>query len=347
MGSINVGIYGGTGYTGWELIQLLLGHPEVTIRFVTSERLAGKSLKSTWLHAPDITLQAAAAVDLQGVECVFLCLPHTHSAKIAAAAKEAGVSVIDLSADLRLNTTEDYEYWYKIPHPAPELLPVVYGLPEHYREQIKESRLVANPGCYATTILLGLLPLAKADLLIENMPIIVDAKSGTSGAGRNPKQNIIFSEVHGNFSPYNIGRAHRHLGEVEQQLTAVGLERGRLIFSPHLLPTDRGILAAIYAPIKDTRNAIAAIQQAYDHEPLVNTLPEGELATLAHVVRTPFAVISLTSATKNILIIMVAIDNLLKGAASQAVQNFNLLFGFDETTALLTSTRGKQHEKTL
>ena len=340
MGSINVGIYGGTGYTGWALIQLLLGHPEVTIRFVTSERLAGNSLKTTWLQAPDITLQAAAAVDLQQVDCVFLCLPHTHSAKIAAAAKEAGVSVIDLSADLRLNTPEDFECWYKVAHSAPELLPVVYGLPEHYREQIKGSRLVANPGCYATTMLLGLLPLAKADLLIENMSIIVDAKSGTSGAGRNPKQNIIFSEVHGNLSPYSIGRAHRHLGEVEQQLAAVGLEKGCLVFSPHLLPTDRGILTSIYAPIKDTRNAIAAIQQAYEHEPLVNTLPEGELATLAHVVRTPSAMISLTPATENVLIIMVAIDNLLKGAASQAVQNFNLLFGFDEITAISAPNQG-------
>ncbi|MEN8240612.1 MAG: N-acetyl-gamma-glutamyl-phosphate reductase [Chloroflexota bacterium] len=340
MKSINVGIYGGTGYTGWALIQLLLGHPEVTIQFVTSERLAGKSLKSTWPLAPDILLQASSEVDLQQVDCVFLCLPHTHSAKIAAKAKKAKVAVIDLSADLRLNTAEDFEYWYKVPHTAPELLPVVFGLPEHYREQIKKAKLVANPGCYATAMLLGLLPLAQTGSLIENMPIIVDAKSGTSGAGRNPKQNIIFSEVHGNFSPYNIGRAHRHIGEVEQQLATEGLKKGRLIFSPHLLPTDRGILAAIYAPVKDAQQAITVIQKAYQPEPLVTVLPEGELATLAHVVRTPSAALSLTPVTENSLIIMVAIDNLLKGAASQAVQNFNLVFGFDETTALLTAAQG-------
>ncbi len=340
MKSVKVGVYGGTGYTGWALIQLLLGHPEVVIQFVTSERLAGKSLLSTWPLAPNIILQSASEVDLQQVECVFLCLPHTHSAKVAANAKEADVSVIDLSADLRLNTTEDYEYWYKVPHAAPDLLPVVYGLPEHYREQIKEAKLVANPGCYATAILLGLLPLAQAELLIENASIIVDAKSGTSGAGRNPKENILFSEVNGNFSPYKIGRVHPHIGEVEQQLESTGLKKGRLIFSPHLLPVDRGILASIYAPVKDVQQAITAIQQAYRHEPLVNTLPEGELATLAHVVRTPYTAISLTPATENNLIIMVAIDNLLKGAASQAVQNFNLLFGFDETTALLTPTQG-------
>jgi len=341
MECVKVGIYGGTGYTGWALIQLLLGHPEVAIQFVTSERLAGNSLKSTWSMAPDITLQSVSEVDLQQVNCVFLCLPHTHSATVAAKAKKVGVSVIDLSADLRLKNPEDYEDWYKVAHPAPELLPVVYGLPEHYREQIRGANLVANPGCYATAMLLGLLPLAKADLLIEKMPIIVDAKSGTSGAGRKPKQNILFGEVHGNFSPYNIGRGHRHIGEVEQQLESVGVEKGRLIFSPHLLPTDRGILAAIYAPVKDTEQAIKAIQQAYRHEPLVNTLLEGELATLAHVVRSPYASISITSATETSLIIMVAIDNLLKGAASQAIQNFNLMFGFDETTALLTVSQGE------
>lgn len=338
MESIKVGIYGGTGYTGWELFQLLSGHPEVEIQFVTSERLAGKSLKSSWIHAPDITLQSASEVDLDQVDCVFLCLPHTHSARVAARAKAANVSVIDISADLRLNAPADYETWYKVAHPAPELLPVVYGLPEHYREQIKTAKMVANPGCYATAMLLGLLPLAKCDALIESMPIIVDAKSGTTGAGRKPKQNTLFSEVHGNFSPYNIGRAHRHIGEVEQQLAQVGLEKGHLIFSPHLLPTDRGILAAIYTQVKDSQQAITAIQQAYRQEPLVNVLPQGELASLAHVVRTPLAALSVTAATKSSLIIMVAIDNLLKGAASQAVQNFNLLFGFDETTALLTSS---------
>jgi len=311
MKSIKVGVYGGTGYSGWALIQLLLGHPEVTIQFVTSERLAGKDLSEAWPLAPKIPLQAASKVDLKQVDCVFLCLPHTKSAKIAAKAKKADLFVIDLSADLRLNNPEDYQYWYKVPH----------------------------PGCYATAILLGLLPLAKAELLVENMPIVVDAKSGTTGAGRNPKQNILFSEVTGNFSPYKIGRVHPHIGEIEQQLAANGVKKGNLIFSPHLLPVDRGILAAIYAPVRNAQQAVAAIQQAYTSEPFVNVLPEGEFATLAHVVRTPNAILSLTPAGKNHLIIMVAIDNLLKGAASQAVQNFNLLFGFDETTALLNAAQ--------
>ena len=335
MTTVKVGIYGGTGYTGWELIQILLDHPNVQIQFVTSEQSAGKNLKNAWPLAPDIPLKSASDVDLHQVDYVFLCLPHTRSAAVARKAKEAGVTVIDLSADLRLNSTKSYESWYQVAHPAPELLPVVYGLPEHYREKIMGAKLVANPGCYATTMLLGLLPLAKADLLVDETPIIVDAKSGTTGAGRNPKQYILFSEVHGNFSPYNIGRSHRHTGEVEQQLEVEGVEKGRLIFSPHLLPTDRGILAAIYVPVHDAGEAIKAIQHAYQTEPLVNVLKEGELATLAHVVRTPYAYLSLTAVSKNFLIIMVAIDNLLKGAASQAVQNFNLLLGVEETTAML------------
>ena len=339
MESIKVGVYGGTGYSGWALIQLLLGHPEVAIQFVTSERLAGKDLSAAWPLAPKIPLQAASKVDLQQVDCVFLCLPHTRSATFAAKAKKAGLFVIDLSADLRLNNPEDYQYWYKVPHAAPDLLPVVYGLPEHYREQIKGAKLVANPGCYATAVLLGLFPLAQAELLSEDMPIVVDAKSGTTGAGRNPKQNTLFSEVHGNFSPYKIGRVHPHIGEVEQQLSASGVKKGRLIFSPHLLPVDRGILAAIYAPVKNAQQAVTVIKQAYNSEPLVNILPEGELVALAHVVRTPKAVLSLTPVGENSLVIMVAIDNLLKGAASQALQNFNLMFGFDETTALFTAAQ--------
>ena len=228
---IKVGIFGGTGYTGWALIQLLLEHPGTTIEFVTSERKAGMNLRNAWPLAPDFPLQAANQVNLDKVDCVFLCLPHTTSASIAAKAIDAGVAVIDLSADLRLHSPEEYANWYQEDHPSPDLLPVVYGLPEHYREQIIKEKVVANPGCYATAMLLGLFPLAKAQLLAENAPIIVDAKSGTTGAGRNPKQNILFSEVHGNFSPYNIGRSHRHIGEVEQQLLAVGSKNGPLIFS--------------------------------------------------------------------------------------------------------------------
>jgi N-acetyl-gamma-glutamyl-phosphate reductase len=335
MESIKVGVYGGTGYTGWALIQILLIHPNVEIKFVTSERMAGENLKNSWVLAPDMTLVSSAEANLEEVDCVFLCLPHTRSAEIAALAKQAGKKVIDLSADLRLKDVKVYEEWYKVKHAAPDLLPVVYGLPEHYRDEIKKADLVANPGCYATSMLLGLYPLAKNHLLIDGAPIIVDAKSGTTGAGRNPKQHILFSEVHGNFSAYSIGRSHRHLSEVEQQLEEAGLKAGNLIFSPHLLPTDRGILSTIYVQVKNADDAMVALKNAYANEALIHILPEGELASLAHVVRTPFSAISFSKVNENNLIILVAIDNLLKGAASQAVQNFNLIFDLEETTGLI------------
>lgn len=335
MEMIKVGVFGGTGYTGWALIQLLLAHPNVQIEFITSERLAGESLQTSWPLAPDITLVSSKDANLNNIDCAFLCLPHTKSAEIAALAKKANKKVIDLSADLRLNDVAVYEEWYKVTHSAPELLPVVYGLPEHYREDIKNSTIVANPGCYATSILLGLYPLAKNRLILKNSPIIVDAKSGTTGAGRNPKQNILFSEVHGNFSAYSIGRKHRHLSEVEQQLELAGLNSGNLIFSPHLLPTDRGILSAIYVQVENSDDAIKALKNAYENEALIKILSDGELASLAHVVRTPYAALSFTKVNENNLIILVAIDNLLKGAASQALQNFNIIYEFSETTGLI------------
>lgn len=334
MTPINIGLYGATGYTGYELFRLLQSHPEVHIGFATSESQAGKSLQLSWPNAPDMILNSAAQVDLTQVDCVFLCLPHTRSAEIAKLALSAGVKVIDLSADLRFIDPLEYEKWYQIVHPHPELLPVPYGLPELGRQALKGAAVIANPGCYATSMLLGLAPLARHNLILPDTPVIVDAKSGTTGAGRAPKQNTLFSEVHGNLSPYSIGRAHRHLGEVEQQLALEGMPAGQLVFTPHLLPTDRGILAAIYVPMKDVLQADKALRDLYAHEPLVRVLPQGSLATLAHVVRTPFAAISITAVTQKMLVVMVAIDNLLKGASSQALQNFNLMYGFPEITGL-------------
>ena len=334
MRKIKAGIYGASGYAGWELYQILSHHPQVEILFATSEAHAGETLADIWPQGSDLRLQSAGAVDPGAVDCVFLCLPHTLSAPIAAEAHSAGAAVIDLSADLRLHDPAKYELWYQAEHSALHLLPVVYGLPEHNREAIRGQKMIANPGCYATAILLGLLPLAKKNLLVEDAPIIVDAKSGTTGAGRKARQHLLFSEVHGNFTPYKIGRAHQHIGEIEQQLAAAGVSPGKLIFAPHLLPVDRGILAAMYVQVVDMSGAIQAVRAAYQAEPLVTVLPPGELASLAHAVRTPCAYISLTMAD-DILIINAAIDNLLKGAASQAVQNFNLMFGCAETTALL------------
>lgn len=334
--TVYVGIYGARGYTGLELVRLLGGHPEVEIGFVTSEQLAGGSLRESWPQAPDLPLIAADGAPLDGVQAIFLCLPNATCAPIASMASRKGIRVVDLSADLRLDDPGVYQTWYKAPHPAPQLLPAPYGLPElGERDQIAAAPCVANPGCYATATLLGLAPLVRAGLLKANAPIIVDAKSGTTGAGRTPKQHILFAEVCRNFSPYNIGRTHRHLPEIEQELDRLGLPPGRLIFSPHLLPTDRGILATIYAPVVDADKARQAIADAYQGEPLIDILPSGELATLAHVVGTPKAALSINPVGSEMLIVVVTLDNLLKGAASQAVQNFNLMMGFPETRGLL------------
>ncbi|GAB4471410.1 MAG: N-acetyl-gamma-glutamyl-phosphate reductase [Anaerolineae bacterium] len=332
--SFQAGIFGATGYTGLELIGLLRQHPQAAIRFATSEGSAGMSLRQSWPQAPDIPLIPARDAPLDEVDVVFLCLPHAHSAPAAAQALARGVRVIDLSADLRLTDPTRYAQWYGVPHPAPDLLPRPYGLPELWRADLAGAVCIANPGCYATAVLLGLVPLARAGLITPGGPIIADAKSGVTGAGRTPKSHILFGEVHGNFSPYSIGRSHRHLPEIEQMLAVSGLAPGRLIFSPHLLPTDRGILATLYVPISDHDAARAAFEEAYGREPLIDLLPPGELATLAHVVRTPRAAISLSPATADTLIVVVTIDNLLKGAASQAVQNFNLMVGLPETMGL-------------
>ncbi len=332
---ISVGVYGATGYTGLELVRLLCQHPEAEVCFVTSESSAGSTLRDVWPLAPALPLISAKNAPLDTVQAVFLCLPNTQSAPIVCGALQCGAKVVDLSADLRLNDPAVYAQWYKSPHPAPDLLPAPYGLPEiGTRNQIARATHVANPGCYATAMLLALVPLAEGGLLDADAPIIVDAKSGVSGAGRTPKTHILFGEVHGNFSPYNIGRAHRHLPEVEQALAAHGVTPGRLIFSPHLLPTDRGILATVYVQISEVSQVRGVFEQAYRDEPLIEILPDGELATLAHVVRTPRAVLSVTPASDQLVIVVAAIDNLLKGAASQAVQNFNLMWDFPETTGL-------------
>lgn len=333
--TVDVGVYGATGYTGLELVRLLEAHPDARIRFVTSESAAGTSLRASHPLAPDLPLVSAQDAPLDEAEVVFLCLPHTQSAPIAACALERGRRVVDLSADLRIDDPAIYERWYKVPHPAPDLLPMPYGLPELNRLRLLGAECVANPGCYATALLLATVPLARADLFVPGAPLIIDAKSGVTGAGRSAKQHLLFGEVQNNLSPYNIGRGHRHLAEVEQELARAGYDGAPPIFVPHLLPTDRGILAAVYAQVTDLDAAQDAIRRAYAGEPLVCVLPPGELATLAHVVRSPRAVLSLTPGDGNVLIIMSALDNLLKGAASQAVQNFNLMMSYPETAGLL------------
>jgi len=331
--TIKAGIYGAAGYTGQELVRLLARHPHVTIAFATSGQDAGRRVPGTKL-----VYQKPEEVSPGEVDVVFLALPHTAAAPLAAQALQAGKRAIDLSADLRLDDPAVYAQWYGAPHPAPELLPAPYGLPEINRARIAGAKAVANPGCYPTATLLGLYPLLSAHVLADGAPIIVDAKSGVSGAGKTPSATTHFCEVFGNLSPYKVGRVHRHLCEMEQEIAKLNGRVGPLIFTPHLLPVDRGILATIYVTLKPGWSA-AALQSLYEEtyaaEPLVEVLPAGQQATLHHVVHTNGCALSLTQPTDALLIVVACIDNLLKGAAGQAVQNFNLMFGLPETTALL------------
>ena len=333
---VKAGIFGATGYTGYELMNILWRHPQVEILFATSQSHAGGSLRDMYPAGPDFPLIAPETADLATVDVVFLCLPHAASAATAVLALDAGARVVDLSADFRFKDAAVYEQWYKVKHPAPDLLDeAVYGLTEFARGELRDARLVANPGCYTTTALLALQPLMRAQVGVTG-DIIVDAKSGVSGAGRAPKTHTSFVEVADNFSPYGIGRSHRHLPEMEQVVGWWHRHPPRLIFSPHLLPVPRGILANIYVTGMDdwdegmVRGLFADL---YENEHFVDLLPSPELATLAHVVHTNHCALSLTAAGRT-LIITSALDNLVKGAAGQAVQNMNVMFGLPEEMGL-------------
>ncbi len=330
---INVGVYGGSGYAGQDLIEILSKHPQVALHFATSSTYEGERVPFTNLRyiKPD-------DVSLDGMNAVFLALPHKASAPVGKKALDVGVKVIDLSADLRLNTAQTYQEWYGVEHPHPELLPVPYGLPEINRAKLRHIDVVAVPGCYPTTTLLGLYPLLKVHALAADAPIIVDAKSGTTGAGRKTKPNLQFSELFGNLYPYAPGRSHRHVGEIEQEIVKINGSTGPVIFTPHLLPVDRGLMASIYVTLNNTftsNQAQTLYEETYGQEPLVNVLPAGQLATLRHSIRQNHCTLSLIPVTDQYLHITSVIDNLRKGAASQAVQDFNLMVGLTETMALV------------
>jgi len=333
---IRAGIYGATGYTGWELVKLLRRHPAADIAFLTSQSQAGKTLRDSFPAAPALPLLAGEDAPLAAVDLVFLCLPHAAAAETAVVALAAGKRVIDLSADFRLRDAATYAHWYAHTHPAPDLLAeAIYGLTEVCRAELPGARLVANPGCYPTSVLLALRPLLLSDVPLAG-PIIADSKSGVSGAGRAPSQTTHFVEVAGNFSAYKIGRAHRHLPEMEQAIAAWRAGAPPLVFSPHLLPVPRGILSTVYVALgKDVTEAElrARYAAAYNGEPFIDLLPPGETASLAHVIYTNRCAIGLTLVGRT-LILTSAIDNLIKGAAGQAVQNMNVMFGCEETTGL-------------
>jgi N-acetyl-gamma-glutamyl-phosphate reductase len=334
---LRVGIFGATGYVGYELVKILGNHPQVEIVFGTSRSSAGQLLSDLYPCPIDLPLIAPQEADLGAVDVLFLCLPHGESMPSVKRARAAGIRTIDLSADFRLQDVGIYQRWYNKEHIAPELLPeAVYGLSEVYRERIAQADLVACPGCYPTGVLLALYPLVK-DGHLGSPRVIVDSKSGVSGAGRKPRVGSLFVELNENFAPYSIGRSHRHLSEMEQELCAWGETQVQVTFSPHLLPVDRGIVSTIYVTLKlgwSVDRLVDLFNSTYDGEPFIHVLPAGKLSSLAFVVHTNRCAISFTEAGGDDFIIVSAIDNLHKGASGQAVQNMNLMFGLDETTGL-------------
>jgi N-acetyl-gamma-glutamyl-phosphate reductase len=334
---LKIGIFGATGYTGFELVKIIRRHPHAEIGFATSESSAGSRLSQVFPCPWDIPLISAEEAPLDQVDVAFLCLPHGASIPAVQRVVEAGVRAIDLSADFRLSDPAVYAQWYKTPHTAPDLLAqAVYGLPELHREKIAGARLVANPGCYPTSVILGLYPLAKHGLVAGDR-VIVDSKSGVSGAGRGLKLTSHFVEAHDNFSPYNIGHSHRHIPEMEEQLSAVLGRPLHITFSPHLLPVNQGILSTMYVTLPEPWSEAklnALYRETYAGESFIHVLPPGELATLRHTVNTNRCAISLTLAGDDQLIVCSSEDNLIKGASGQAVQNFNIMFGLEETAGL-------------
>ena len=339
---IRIGIYGATGYTGYELIKLLSRHPESEIVFATSRSSAGQRVSDLYPCPYDLTFVAPEAARLKDVDVVYTCLPHGEAMGAVREAWAAGVRAIDLSADYRLRDVDLYRRWYKVEHVAPELLSeAVYGLVEVYRERIAGARLVANPGCYPTGALLALYPLVREGHLGDGR-IIVDSKSGVSGAGRAPSLTTHFCEVNEDCRPYSIGRAHRHTSELDQELAAWSGTDLSVTFSPHLLPVNRGILSTIYVTLQrgwSVERLVELYGEVYANEPFLHVLPPGAMASLAYVTHTnrcalSFAAAGSSAAAGDTFILVSAIDNLVKGASGQAVQNMNVMYGLDETMGL-------------
>jgi len=336
---IRVGIIGASGYTGADVIRLAARHPGIEISALVAKAHAGQALGEVFphlSHLESLMLVDAAECDFSALDAVFCGLPHGAAHEIIARLPDK-LRVIDMSADFRLRDPAVYASWYGGPHGAPELLnDAVYGLSEHYGEEIAGARLVACPGCYPTATLLALLPLAS-DGLIDTTDIIVDAKSGVSGAGRTAKQGTLFAEVGEGVAPYGVA-AHRHAPEIEQELSRVAGSQIVINFTPHLVPMSRGELVSCYlrlagdATADDLRSALAA---RYAASPFVRVALEGQIPATQHVRGSNGCVIAVfADRVPGRAIVVAVIDNLVKGSAGQALQNFNLMFGFAEETGL-------------
>lgn len=337
---MKVSIIGATGYTGAELLRILGGHPEAEIKYITSESSAGQSIAVSYPHLRK--LQEAQLVKMEALDeiaaasdVIFIALPHGHAMAVGKRLVGSQVKLIDLGADYRFRDTAVYEAWYKVPHTHPEAQ-AVYGLTEWYRDALRGAAIVGNAGCYTTASIMALAPLVQAGL-VELDSLVVDAKSGVSGAGRSLSLNSHFGEMYENLKAYNIG-GHRHTPEIEQALGELAGEPLVLNFTPHLIPMARGILSTCYARLKDGVEVAAvdaAYEQAYGEEYFVRLLGRGGYPATKQVRGSNFCDLGwhVDGRTRRVVAVS-AIDNLVKGAAGQAVQNMNLLFGLPEPTGL-------------
>jgi len=333
--AVNVGVVGFRGYSGAELVQILERHREVEPYLLEHRSDITEAPGPRGRQSPPKIPCGAASVRQERLAVVFLATPAAVSLELAPAMLEAGARVVDLSGAFRLRTEENYRRWYGAAHGEPALLAeAVYGLPEFYRERIAGARLVANPGCYPTAANLAIRPLVKAGVVAPGSGIVCDAKSGASGAGRKPSLKTSFCEVTENLSAYSI-LGHRHVPEVLQHC---GLKESEFSFTAHLLPVDRGILETIYCRVDGLGSGdelLAVYEQAYSGEPFLRLYEAGRAPDLRAVARTNYCDIGVTlDPASGRVVVVAAIDNLVKGAAGQAVQNMNLLLGFDETEGL-------------
>jgi len=337
---IKAGIVGGTGYTGIELLRLLAQHPQVELKAITSRKEAGTPVSAMFPSLRGRVELAFTEPDpkaLRGCDVVFFATPHGVCMQDARAVLDGGAKIVDLSADFRLQDLAEWERWYKMKHTAPELVrEAVYGLCELNRERIRKARLVGNPGCYPTAIQLGFLPLIEAGL-VDAEHLIADAKSGVSGAGRKAEINLLLSEASDNFAAYNV-TGHRHRPETRESLAHVAKRDIGLVFNAHLVPMIRGIFATLYARITKETDFQALFEKRYASEPFVDVMPKGSHPDTRSVRAANTCRIAVhrppEGARSDTLVVLSVIDNLVKGASGQAVQNMNLMFGIPETEGL-------------
>ena len=339
---IKIGIVGASGYSGSELLRFLVNHPgELQVALCTSETYAGQCIENVLPNLRGFLSAKFEPLDLDSlkerVDAVVLAVPHKVAMSFVPKILKQGLRVVDFSADYRLEDAETYEAWYHVKHTSTALIPkAVYGLPERYRDCIRSAQLIANPGCYPTSAILAAMPLV-ANGVVELDSIIVDSKSGISGAGPKPSENTHYANRESNFIAYNIG-VHRHTPEIEQELGAVASEPIRVTFTPHLVPMTRGILSTVYMRLTEevsTEEAVDMYAAFYENEPFVRVLPPGTYPQTKAVLGSNYCDVGLeVDARTRRIIAMAAIDNLGKGAAGAVVQNLNLMFGFNETDGL-------------